>query len=107
MRLTRSAHAPDAQVRSSTTQLARVCRRLSSPLRWMVSGTPLHNSIDDLNGELAFLGVWPFCLLDSEDGFWEKIVAEPFKQRDAAALDLLHALLKVVMIRHSKAQART
>ena len=73
----------------------------------MVSGTPLHNSIDDLNGELAFLGVWPFCLLDSEDGFWEKIVAEPFKQRDAAALDLLHALLKVVMIRHSKAQAST
>ena len=31
--------------------------------------TPLHAGVDDLNGELAFLGVWPFCLSDQTDGF--------------------------------------
>ena len=34
----------------------------------MISGTPLFSSIDDLNGELHFLGVWPFALPDSVDG---------------------------------------
>lgn len=44
------------QVRSSTTSLAQTCQALSARRRWMVSGTPLHSSIDDLNGELLFLG---------------------------------------------------
>jgi hypothetical protein len=58
------------EVRSSTTALARLCERLSAGCRWMVSGTPLFDGIDDLNGELHFLGVWPFSLRDAEDGFW-------------------------------------
>ena len=49
------------EVRSSTTALARLCERLSAGTRWMVSGTPLFDGIDDLNGELNFLGIWPFC----------------------------------------------
>ena len=57
-------------MRSSTTQLAVVCKSLHAHFRWMVSGTPLHAGVDDLNGELAFLGVWPFCLSDQTDGFW-------------------------------------
>ncbi|CAN0120810.1 unnamed protein product, partial [Discosporangium mesarthrocarpum] len=46
--------------------------------------------------------VWPFSL--QNDGFWEKRIAEPFHRRVPAALDLLHALVKVVMMRHSKSQ---
>ena len=37
-------------VRSSTTQLAVACRCLTADFRWMVSGTPLHAGVDDLNG---------------------------------------------------------
>jgi hypothetical protein len=33
-----------------------------------VSGTPLHVSVGDLNGELLFLGVWPFSFPDGVDG---------------------------------------
>lgn len=58
------------EIRSSTTVLARQCAALSSDKRWMMSGTPLHNSISDLNGELAFLQVIPFSLSDTIDGFW-------------------------------------
>ena len=47
------------EVRSSTTALARQCQTLSASTRWMVSGTPLYESIDDLNGELHFLQVIP------------------------------------------------
>ena len=78
-------------VRSSTTQLAAACRHLSADFRWMVSGTPLHAGVDDLNGELAFLGVWPFCLSDQTDGFWAHRIARPWAARDEDALLLLHA----------------
>jgi E3 ubiquitin-protein ligase SHPRH len=94
-------------VRSSTTQLAVACRCLRSDFRWMVSGTPLHQGVDDLNGELAFLGVWPFCLPDQTDGFWSHRVGVPWSRKDPEALPLLHALLRGVAVRHTKAQRRT
>jgi len=92
------------EVRSSATDVARTCNLLRSEARWMVSGTPLYESIDDLNGELAFLGVFPFCLDDAVDGFWALRVRAPFEARDPAALDRLAVLLRAVMIRHSKSQ---
>jgi SNF2 family DNA or RNA helicase len=45
------------EIRSSTTALAKQCAELVSDMRWMISGTPLHSSVDDLNGELSFLQV--------------------------------------------------
>lgn len=93
-------------VRSSTTQLAAACRDLESEFRWMVSGTPLHGGVDDLNGELDFLGVWPFCLSDQTDGFWAHRIGVPFANRDAECLPLLRALLRGVVVRHTKAQRR-
>jgi SNF2 family DNA or RNA helicase len=42
-------------VRSSTTQLAVVCKSLHAKFRWMVSGTPLHAGVDDLNGKAQYL----------------------------------------------------
>ena len=93
-------------VRSSTTQLAVACRCLVADFQWMVSGTPLHGGVDDLNGELAFLGVWPFCLSDQTDGFWSQRIGRPWAAKEADALPLLHALLKGVIVRHTKAQRR-
>ncbi|CAN0583348.1 unnamed protein product, partial [Ectocarpus sp. 12 AP-2014] len=46
--------------------------------------------------------VWPFSL--QNDGFWEKKVGEPFEAKDYGALELLRALIRVVMMRHSKSQ---
>lgn len=92
------------EIRTATTQIARMCVGLSSVHRWMMSGTPLATSIDDLNGELGFLSVWPFALSDREDGFWAHRIADPFQKRDPQALELLTQLIKVTMIRHSKAQ---
>lgn len=93
------------EIRSSTTELAKACRGLRCQVRWMVSGTPLYTSVDDLNGELAFLGVLPFCLPDAVDGFWGARIGEPFRRQEQGSLELLRVLLGGVMIRHSKSQA--
>ena len=92
------------EVRSSTTALAKAAAGLQAAHRWMISGTPLHASVDDLNGELMFLGVWPFSLSDKTDGFWALKVSQPFQLRHPEALRLLQALLRGVAMRHSKRQ---
>jgi len=91
------------EVRSSTTELAKKCERLTSPRRWMVSGTPLYDKISDLQGELYFLRVSPFGA-GLEDGFWSHVIGEPWAKKEPSALDALQVLLKRVMCRHSKSQ---
>ena len=47
------------EIRSSTTQIAKMCERLQCNRRWMLSGTPLFEGIADLRGELNFLHLEP------------------------------------------------
>ena len=90
------------EIRSSTSAIAKLCASLQANHRWMVSGTPLFSSIDDLHGELQFLAVSPFSL--AQDGFWETRIANPFKRRTMMSLKLLRLLISVCMMRHSKGQ---
>eukprot|EP00752_Nemacystus_decipiens_P012660 g11214.t1 len=90
------------EIKTATTNIARMCQQVKASHRWMVSGTPITGKIDSLHGELNFLQVWPFSL--QNDGFWEKKVSEPFAAKDQGALELLRALIGVVMMRHSKSQ---
>jgi SNF2 family DNA or RNA helicase len=43
------------EIRSSTTSIAKNCEELECERRWMLSGTPLFEGIDDFRGELCFL----------------------------------------------------
>lgn len=45
------------KIRNGDGQIARSARRLSSDIRWVVTGTPLVNSLKDVVSLLAFLGV--------------------------------------------------
>lgn len=91
----------EAQVtRRSSTQVAKDVFNLRSDVRFLMTGTPFVNSINDLKGQLASLKVWPFALED--DGFWERYVSYPFTC--GCEVEALPYLLKVTMMRHSKAQ---
>ena len=92
------------EVRSNTTQLARTAAALSGDHRWLISGTPMHTGVDDVNGELMFLSVWPFALSNATDGFWKEKITKAMNQRQPGALHLLRALLSGVALRHSKSQ---
>lgn len=91
----------EAQVtRRSSTQVAKDTFNLRSESRFLMTGTPIVSSIDDLRGELAFLRVWPFTLF--QDGFWESQINEPFALRQSTVL--VDHMLSVTMMRHTKAQ---
>ena len=49
------------EIRSWTTTISKGCQRLQCNRRWMLSGTPITQSIDDFRGELCFLGLEPFA----------------------------------------------
>lgn len=88
------------EIRSSTTQIAKACSNLSSYRRWMLSGTPLFDGIDDLKGELNFLCLEPFAA-QNEDGFFNFAISQPWQRRDVFAIEILKAL-SLVMLRRSK-----
>lgn len=91
----------EAQVtRRSSSQVAKDTFNLRSESRFLMTGTPIVTTIDDIRGELAFLRVWPFTLLN--DGFWEKKIQLPFVMKNSTVL--IDHLLSVTMVRHTKAQ---
>ncbi len=92
------------EIKSSTGKVAQECAKLFSNHRWMVSGTPLVQRIEDLHGELNFLRVWPFSLSEKEDGFWMHKIGKPFRHKNRASLQLLEVLISATMMRHSKSQ---
>ena len=90
------------EVRNGHQLLSKGARRLLAQRRWLCSGTPIFNSIDDIHGELAFINIVPFSLPETgkaADGFFSHRIRKPWDARCPDALALLRALLRTVMIR--------
>jgi hypothetical protein len=88
------------EIRSSTTKIAKTCEQLECDCRWMLSGTPLFEGIDDLRGELNFLRLAPFAA-KTEDGFFNFCITKPWQEHDTRAIDTLK-VLSLVLLRRSK-----
>lgn len=59
-------------VRNDTSQIARAMHSLTSTHIWMLSGTPFTKKIDEMQGVLSLLRLWPFALSKGADqkGGW-------------------------------------
>jgi hypothetical protein len=88
------------EIRSSTTQIAKNCEKLQCNKRWMLSGTPLFQGVEDLRGELNFLRLEPFGAA-WEDGFFEFAVQNTWDRMDPHAVATLQ-ILGLVALRRSK-----
>jgi len=89
--------------------LARAASRLDATHVWMLSGTPITTKIEDLQGEMSLLRIWPFTLGKGADAgwqnhFWEANCKTPWGQRDHSCLATFKALVKGTMMRHSREQ---
>ena len=98
-------------LKNDTAVIARACSSIDVTHVWMLSGTPLTNKLDDLQGELSLLRIWPFTLgtsSDSEwlDHFWVGSIKEPWDAHESSALLIVQKLLAGVCLRHSRLQSR-
>eukprot|EP00871_Galdieria_phlegrea_P006086 jgi/Galph1/965/GphlegSOOS_G5688.1 len=90
-------------IKERTTQTAKACYSLRAQCRWLLTGTPIQNSLEDFFSFLHFLKVHPF----SEYKFWNEHIMKPFSSnhdsyRKTRAEKGIQKLVKSLLLRRTK-----
>lgn len=78
------------KIRNGDGDIARYARKIVAPLRWVVTGTPLVNSLKDVVSLLAFLGI-PTSALWRWEARFERVLPHILLHR---SLDSLRSVIK-------------
>ncbi|TPX54578.1 hypothetical protein PhCBS80983_g05876 [Powellomyces hirtus] len=87
-------------IKERNTHQARAAFALSGERRWCLTGTPIHNKIDDLFSLFRFLGLEPFNDWKSFSHF----IMKPLKLNSTVAVSRLQTVMKLVTLRRTKNQ---
>uniref|UniRef100_A0A8D0AV68 Helicase like transcription factor n=1 Tax=Sander lucioperca TaxID=283035 RepID=A0A8D0AV68_SANLU len=85
-------------VRNPNAQMSKAVLGLKAQRRWILSGTPIQNSVKDLWMLLAFLRLKPFDVRE----WWNRVIQRPVTQGDRAGLQNLQTLVKCITLRRTK-----
>ncbi|ORZ01965.1 SNF2 family N-terminal domain-domain-containing protein [Lobosporangium transversale] len=86
-------------IKSRMTQTAKACYALNSPRRWVVTGTPIQNKLEDLFSLVHFLRAEPW----SNFSFWRTFITIPFESKDKdKALKVVTSVLEPLVLRRTK-----
>ena len=85
-------------IRTQGTKLAQACCALSAQRRWVLTGTPVQNRLDDLGSLFKFLRIKPF----NDKTSWITHILTPFKNNSEGILDKFQILVNSVTIRREK-----
>lgn len=85
-------------IRNPNAQMSKAVLDLKAQRRWILSGTPIQNSVKDLWMLLAFLRLKPFDVRE----WWNRVIQRPVTQGDRAGLQNLQTLVKCITLRRTK-----
>ncbi|XP_034714305.1 helicase-like transcription factor [Etheostoma cragini] len=85
-------------VRNPNAQMSKAVLGLKAQRRWILSGTPIQNSVKDLWMLLAFLRLKPFDVRE----WWNRVIQRPVTGGDRAGLQNLQNLVKCITLRRTK-----
>ncbi|XP_023568716.1 helicase-like transcription factor [Octodon degus] len=85
-------------IRNPNAQQTKAVFNLEAERRWVLTGTPIQNSLKDLWSLLSFLKLKPF--LDRE--WWHRTIQRPVTMGDEAGLRRLQSLIKNITLRRTK-----
>uniref|UniRef100_A0A4W6E0Y3 Helicase like transcription factor n=1 Tax=Lates calcarifer TaxID=8187 RepID=A0A4W6E0Y3_LATCA len=85
-------------IRNPNAQMSKAVLGLKAQRRWILSGTPIQNSVKDLWMLLAFLRLKPFDVRE----WWYRVIQRPVIQGDRAGLQNLQTLVKCITLRRTK-----
>ncbi|KAK0069593.1 helicase-like transcription factor [Biomphalaria pfeifferi] len=87
-------------IRNPAAQQSKAIFELQADRRWVLTGTPIQNSLKDLWSLINFLQVAPF----TEKKTWNQIIAGPLVKRERQALKRVSHLVRNLAMRRTKHQ---
>uniref|UniRef100_A0AAQ6IJL5 Helicase-like transcription factor n=1 Tax=Anabas testudineus TaxID=64144 RepID=A0AAQ6IJL5_ANATE len=85
-------------IRNPDTLMSKAVLRFKAQRRWILSGTPIQNSVKDLWMLLAFLHLKPFDVRE----WWNRVIQRPVTQGNKEGLQNLQTLVKCITLRRTK-----
>lgn len=86
-------------IRNRMAKTSKAVFSLSLSRRWILTGTPIINKIDDIYSLVRFLSLEPLC----NYSFWKSFVTVPFEQRNfAQALEVVKCFVNPIILRRTK-----
>ncbi|KAG9003678.1 hypothetical protein FRB93_010899 [Tulasnella sp. JGI-2019a] len=86
-------------VRNVKTRTAQAVCALEAERRWVVTGTPIINSPNDLGSLLKFLKI---CAPLDQHDYFNRLLARPLAKGNPHAAELLRALMSSICLRRTK-----
>jgi DNA repair protein RAD5 len=86
-------------IKNRQSKTARACYELAAKHRWVLTGTPIVNRLEDLFSLVRFLRVEPW----NNFSFWRTFITVPFEAGDfVRALDVVQTVLEPLVMRRTK-----
>ncbi len=86
-------------IKNRQSKTAKACYEISAQHRWVLTGTPIVNRLEDLFSLVRFLRVEPW----SNFSFWKTFITVPFESKDfLRALDVVQTVLEPLVMRRTK-----
>ncbi|GES75403.1 SNF2 family helicase [Rhizophagus clarus] len=85
-------------IRTKSTKQSIAAYSLNTERRWILTGTPIMNELNDMYSLVKFLKITPF----DESEWWNRVFNRPVKAGDAAAIERLKFLMKIICLRRTK-----
>ncbi|KAH0566066.1 hypothetical protein GP486_000531 [Trichoglossum hirsutum] len=86
------------RIRNRTSDTFEAACYIQARNRWCLTGTPIHNSLDDYGALLSFIQVSPFTSKTAFD-YW---IAKPIKQQQPQGFERLRKLVSATCLRRTK-----
>jgi DNA repair protein RAD5 len=86
-------------IKNRQSKTAKACYELAALHRWVLTGTPIVNRLEDLFSLVRFLRVEPW----SNFSFWKTFITVPFEKGEfVRALDVVQTVLEPLVMRRTK-----
>ncbi|KAI9777835.1 MAG: DNA helicase rad5 [Geoglossum umbratile] len=86
-------------VKNRQSKTAKACYEIGAEHRWVLTGTPIVNRLEDLFSLIRFLRVEPWANFS----FWKTFITVPFESKEfIRALDVVQTVLEPLVLRRTK-----
>lgn len=88
-------------IRNRLTKTSKSCCEIESNRRWLLTGTPIINRLDDVFALIKFLRLSPW----DNYSIWNTFVTKPFEEKQLSrALETMESILSPIILRRTKNQ---